>query len=74
MVKGRVSSSGADIETVPQVTTGPLTVTEGILLSIGFSRECGMHGSTGIEDGLHQGTPRAVGGRREAGENRLAVQ
>lgn len=57
MIEGGVAGGPADIEAAPQVTAGPLTVAEGTLLHVCLPRERGVHGSAGVEDGLHQGAP-----------------
>lgn len=57
MVEGRVTGGSTDVEAAPKVTAGPLTVAEGTLLPVCLPRERGMHGSAGVEDGLHQGAP-----------------
>ena len=57
MVEGEVASGPTDVEAAPQVAAGPLTVAEATLLPICLPGERGMHGSAGVEDGLHQGAP-----------------
>ena len=57
MVEVGVTGGPTDVEAAPQVATGPLAVAEGTLLPICLPGERGVHGSAGVEDGLHQGAP-----------------
>ena len=57
IVEDSAGRATAHVETVPQVTAGPLTVTQGALLSICLSRQRGLHGFTHVEGSFHQGIP-----------------
>lgn len=56
-VENGAGDATAHVEAVPQVTAGPLTVTQGALLSIRLPRQRGLHGFTHVEGGFHQGIP-----------------
>lgn len=57
IVEHSAGCATAHVEAVPQVTAGPLTVTQGALLSICLPRQRGLHGFTQVEGGFHQGIP-----------------
>lgn len=57
IVEDSAGRATAHVEAVPQVTAGPLTVTQGALLSICLPRQRGLHSFTHVEGSFHQGIP-----------------